>query len=336
VKRNHMFMHLTLALIGLTAAYVTANRPKEAVRSETVTVLNTSSNSLEKIRFEDGPRFFELQKSNPRPLLTLGFLPGQEPKPAPAPSDGGLMTSAPKAPPTRSTPTNERGEGVFAKFAPLEAQRALGQLSDAKLDELGLLSGTRLLTVKAAGAERVFKVAKPLPGVFGSYLQDANSKEVYLVAASLFSDLDPTSQMLVDRRPHVFKQSEFDSFTVRIGKNKGEFVQKNADIPQSAIVARAKTPDKPDELVKNWHDKIFNRLIVTEVLGKDELPSSGVPELKMRVEYFFKAKSVGFLEISRDTAGATWARSENSASYLGVHQGSEELVSEAEHFISAP
>jgi hypothetical protein len=336
MKLKHSMMHLSLAGIGLVAAYVTYTRPKESVKAESVTVLNATKTSLERVYFEDGNRFFDLKKSEPRPLLTLGFVPGKEPKDEPTLNqlDGGIPPEKPRVIPTRTTYSNERGEAVMAKLAPFEAQRALGKLDEHKLDELGLIAGVRTLAIAVAGAERKFKVSKPQAGVFGSYIQDENSKEVFLVSASLFSDVDPNSQMLVERRIHQFKQNEFDSFSVKIEKQQADFVQTNADIPQSAMVARAKTPEKPDELAKNWHDKMFNRLIVTEVLGKGELPKAGVPNLKMRLEYSLKGKPVGFLEVFQDDQGLSWIRTENTLSYVGVHQGSEELVVEAQRFMA--
>ena len=37
-------------------------------------------------------------------------------------------------------------------------------------------------------------------------------------------------------------------------------------------------------MAKNWHDKVW-RMMVTEVLGKGELPSGGTPEVACKVEY---------------------------------------------------
>ena len=105
-------------------------------------------------------------------------------------------------------------------------------------------------------------------------------------------------------------------------------MQTGADIPQTAKVAKASSPDKPEELVKNWHEKIWNRLIVTEVLSEGEQPKAGPPQVQLRLDYSLKGQPKGWLELAFDPSGATWARSENTPSWVSVHQGSEEIILE--------
>ena len=95
-----------------------------------------------------------------------------------------------------------------------------------------------------------------------------------------------------------------------------------------------KTPDKPEELVKNWHDKVWTRLIVTEVLGKGEAPKHGEPRVAMRLDYTSRGQPKGWLEVGLDDTKGTWARSENTANWVAVHQGADELVIEAKKIVS--
>ncbi len=334
-----------LAVAGLLAAYVTWQRPKDTARPDAVTVFTASKQSLEKVHFDDGSRFVEVVRKlegEPRLWVTLGFLPGK----APPPTDGGtlvMMVDAgvdagliaanvkpPEPAPTREMLANERADTLFQRFMPFDATRALGQLPKDKLDELGLTATDRHLEVTIAGQVRRFTVSRPVPGIIGTYVQDDVSHDVYLVQGAVFSDLDPGSQLLVDRRLHAFRQPEFDAFTVESQGTSVDFVQSNADIPQSAKVARAATPDKPDEMAKNWHDKILSRLVVTEVLGKGELPKEGEPKVRLRIDYRSHGAKKGWLEIGFDPGGFTWARSENTASWVSIHQGSEEVVLEAQ------
>lgn len=346
-----------LAGLGMIAAYVTWQRPKEsASTSTTIKVLEASKQSLESLKYEDGQRFLSLKRVDGQLWLTSGWIPGKEPAPIDAgPAitvvalDGGLLPDGgvvdagvievavtpakPPPPATREVLANERAENALAKFMPLEATRALGALPDEKLTELGLTDTDRRLELIVASTARVYRVAKTLPGIFGTYLQDERTKEVYLLSGSLFADFDPQSQVLVDRRLHVFKQSEFDSFTVKADGKEAVFLQTNAEIPSTAKVARAATPDKPDELVKNWHDKVWGRLIVTEVLGKGELPLGKAPTVALRLDYTQKGKTKGFLELGIGDGGAMWARSENTASWVAVHQGTDEIVIEAKKLV---
>lgn len=346
-----------LAGLGLIAAYVTWQRPKEsAAPSTTIKVLEASKQSLESVKYEDGQRFLTLKRQDGDLWLTSGWVPGKEPPPpdaGPATTlvaldggvgpdggalDGGFLEVAvtaprPPPPPTREVRANERAENALQKFMPFEATRALGVLPEEKLTELGLTGTDRRLELIVASTARVFKVAKTLPGIFGTYVQEERSGEVYLLSGSLLADFDPQSQVLVDRRLHVFKQSEFDSFTVKADGKEATFLQTNAEIPTTAKVARASSPDKPDELVKNWHDKIWGRLIVTEVLGKGELPAGKTPTVALRVDYSHKGKEKGFLELAVGDSNSMWARSENTASWVSVHQGSDEIIIEAKKLV---
>ncbi len=342
MKARSAVVQLVLALVGLGAAYVTWQRPKETVTEKHVTIASASKQSLELVHFEDGTRFVELHHEGDVNWVKMGYLPGKEPQRPDAGAietvmvdagvDGGLVKTALPPPlvlPTRETRANDRAVEIFAKLTPFEGTRALGVLPAEKLDELGLTGSPRRLVLTIAGVPRAFTISKAQPGVLGAYAQDDASKEVFLLEGTTLADLDPSSLLLVDRRLHTFKAVDFDRFTLKLGEKKAEFIQTNADIPQTAKVARVATPDKSDEIAKNWHDKIWSRLVVTEVLGRGEQPKNGAPEVALRIEYSMRGKEKGFLEIGFDATKATWARSENTANWVSIHQGSEEIVLEA-------
>lgn len=331
----------TLALVGLIAAYVTWQRPKETVKAESVVIAEASRTSLERIKYEDGFRSVELEKKD-RFLVTLAFLPGKRPMfdagvPGVVQMDGGVdggtiavSVRPPEPAPDRTVFANDRAETIWAKLTPFEGSRALGQLSKEKLDEVGLTGSERKLELQISGVTRRFTISRPVQGLIGNYAQDEKTGDVFVIGSSLFNDLDPNSQVLVDRRLHQFKQPEYDAFVVKSGGKEASFVQTGAEIPQTAKVARAATPDKPDELAKNWHDKIWNRLIVTEVLAAGENPRAGPVETLLTIQYSMKGKSKGFLELGMDPMKATWGRSENTPGWVAIHQGSEEIIIEGQ------
>lgn len=344
MKARSMAIQGGLALAGLVAAYVTWQRPKETQKASAVSILSTTKQALEKVRFSDGTRFAELTKasgSEPRWWVSLGYLEGKRPVldagvPAEADLDAGVsrvLPPPPAPPPDRTVPASERAETLVGRFVPFEATRALGVLSKAKLEELGLEGSERVLEVTVAGEARRFKVAKPDRGLIGSYVQDERSQDVYLVPSAIFTELDPTSAILVDRRLHVFKQADFDGFTVTAEGKSVAYEQKDAALPATTKVTRASQPDKPDEMAKNWHEKVWNRLVVTEVLGKGELPTTGEPKVSLRVEYVARGSQKGWLELGVDPAKGLWARSENTASWVGLHPGVEELLGEAKRLV---
>ena len=333
-----------LALAGLVAAYVTWQRPKDSFKSESVVVVDAAKNSLERVRYEDGVRSIAVEKKD-RLLVTLANLPGKRPVFDAGVSlvevDGGVdggpvLASArqPEPPPDRTVFANDRAETLWTKFTPFEGSRALGILSKEKLEEVGLSNSERKLELQVSGVNHRFTISRPIGGLIGTYAQEEKSGEVFLISSSVFNELDPNSQLLVDRRLHVFKPTEFDAFTVKFADKSAAFVSTGADIPQTAKVARAATPDKAEELAKNWHDKLWNRLIVTEVLSQNEVPKQGVPVAQMRVDYALKGQPKGWLELGFDPTGSTWARSENTPSWVSVHQGSEEMIHEGQKLLT--
>ncbi len=370
MKARSAWIQGLLAAAGLLLAYVTWQRPKETVGAERVKVLEATKQSLEHVRMEDGTRFVEFQREGggeaPKFWVTQGYLPGKEPVYDAGPTqlvpldgqaadggldggevDGGLaavhlpVPSAVVTPPPEPTPTRkmrggERALELFHKLTPFEATRALGVLPEDKLAEVGLTGSTRVLTVTVAGVARRFTIAKPQVGLFGWYIKDEQSKAVYLLEASLLSDLDPTSQVLVERRLHSFRLNEFDAFTLRAQDKTQTYLHRAPDnIANTVTVAKQESPDTAEELVKNWHDKVFARVVVTEVLGEGEVPKAGAPEVMLRVDYAQKGSAKGFLELAMDPKKSTWARSENSAGWVAVHQASDELILEALRFLGA-
>ncbi len=333
-----------LAIIGLIVAYATWQRPKDTTKNESVVVVDATKNSLERVRYEDGVRFVSVEKKD-RMRVTLAFLPGKRPSfDGGTPSfeadggrgDAGILPKPMEPAPDRTVFANERADTMWTKLTPFEASRALGKLPQAKLEEIGLTNTERKLELQVAGMAHRFSISKPVSGLIGNYALDEKSGEVFLVSSSLFNELDPNSQVLVDRRLHVFKPVEFDTFTVKAQEKSATFVQTGADTASTAKVARATSPDKPEEMAKNWHDKIWNRLIVTEVLSQGELPKTGNPDVRMRIDYAFKDKPKGWLELGVDNQKAMWARSENTPSWVAVHQGSEELLLEGQKVITSP
>lgn len=335
-----------LAVAGLVAAYVTWQRPTESLKQDAVVMVDASKNSLERVRYEDGVRSITVEKKD-RLYVSLAYLPGKRPSvDGPTPLeliDGGVDAGAfiaPRPPPPvpdRTLFANERADTLWSRLTPFEATRALGKLPKEKLDELGVTNSERKLELTIAGAVMRFTISKPMNGLIGNYAQNEQTGEVFLISSSIFNELDPNSQLLVERRLHTFKATEFDAFTVTAEGKSAAFVQTGADIPATTKVARAASPDKADELAKNWHEKVWSRLIVTEVLQKDELPKGGAPDVVLRVDYTNKGQPKGWLELGLDPGTkAMWARSENTPSWVAVHQGAEDIALEGIKVMTAP
>jgi hypothetical protein len=344
MKASAAAVNGALAVAGLLAAYATWQRPKETSNNDNVTVLEATKSTLGRIRYEDGARILEVFQVEGEKAVWLRQeqLPGTLTRVAPPNSlqedggafDAGVVPEARPAPiePPREMRGNERADALLLRFTPFEAVRALGKLAADKQKELGLEGTVRKLTITVSGQPHVYAVSNPQPGMVGTYLRDEKDGTVYLLTGSLMSELEPSSQALIDRRLHTFRAPDFDEFVIGYDGSKHAYLQKDAEIPQTMKVAAKATPDKPDDLVRNWHDKVWNRLIVTEVLGKGELPKAGEPKVEMRIDYLARGSSKGFIELAKSGAGDLWARTENTASWVGLHTGTDDVIAEAKKF----
>ncbi len=346
MKASSAGLNGALAVIGLIAAWVTWQRPKESTNDDNVTVLEATKSSLTSVRYEDGERALEVfQPAGQKAVwLRQSFLATPREKiamPGTALPDGGVVgldggepiaISPFVPPPARELRGNERAESLMLRFTPFEAVRALGKLPADKQKELGLDGTKRKLTVTVAGKANPFDISNAVPGVIGTYMRSEDGS-IYLLTGSILSELEPASQSLVDRRLHAFRAPDYDEFVLDLDGKKYAFLQKDAEIPQTMKVMPKATPDKPDDLVRNWHDKISNRLIVTEVLGKDENPKGGPPKVELRIDYLARGASKGFLELGK-SGGELYARTENTASWVGLHTGTDDVIAEAKKFTS--
>jgi hypothetical protein len=350
MKASAAAVHASLAAVGLVAAYVTWQRPKESRSDDTVVIVEATKKAIEKIRYEDGLRWMELsRKTDPDVVVsvTQGMfedkVKAQVPDAGPGPvdagfitlSDGGVIARPPPPPPpapvitpTRTMRGSDRAEKVFDKFAPLQASRALGKLPEEKRKELGLVGSERKLSLNVSGQQHVFTVSTPQPGLIGQYLEDQKDQKVYLLSGTLIGELDPSSQALVERKLHTFRMADFDEFEVKYEGAARSFVISGAEIAQTAKVAPKDKPDAPDELVKNWHEKVFNRVLVTEVLGTGEVPRGGEPVTVLELRYLARGKEKGFLTVARGEKGEYWAKSENTLGWVGLHVSGQAGIAE--------
>ncbi len=322
----------TLAAVGLVAAYATWQKEPERPPGEVV-VLDFTRGELGKVRYEDAGKDGKDAK-----WVEL------EPRPDP---DGEAavwmrVSARPEAKaPERELRGNDSALKLFEKFAPLRATRALGKLGADKLKELGLEAPKKKVLVTARGSTYTLLIGTSPYGVSEPYVKDERDGKVYVLSGSVVSDLDAASVRLVDRALHAFKQTEYDALTITAGGKQRAVVQTGAT-PAAIKLAPKAAPDKPDDTLKNWHDKVW-RLAVLDSLGKGENPPAGAPTVALRVDYAAKGKPRGWIELGRVTPAPAnantsaapppvevWARSERTASWVKLPMGTDEVVKEGE------
>jgi hypothetical protein len=214
---------------------------------------------------------------------------------------------------TKSFRGNEQADKLFEQFAPMRVVRALGSINEAKAKELGLDASKKKLTVVAKGQTYVFTLGQNSYGAGDVYARDAQG-QAFLLAHRLVSDFEFAESRLMERRMHRFERAEFDRLEVEVvtaaGIKKRTLVQKNRQDNANFYFADGSTPDKRDDTLKNWVDKIL-RMAINDYVPQGEEPKTpnaapGAPlygeVLKLR--FLDGSKEIGFASFSRYPAAA--------------------------------
>ena len=289
-----------LALAGLLVAYTTWQREPERAAGEVV-IIDSTKAELANVHYEDENSAVDVRRRDETGETGV-WLRVEDKTPVPPPPKPG-QPPTPTTPPAKPhAPRELRGEEPAEKFltqfAPFRSPRAFGVLEAAKLKELGLVDAKKKLLITARGETRTFTIGQPASVSSETYLRDTKDGRVYLLPRALATDLQSAGHRLVDRRLHAFKIADFSRLTVKVGSKTRDFVVTNGHDQAAYKLAPAATPDKPDEMARNWHEKIW-RLFPTELMGKGETPASGEPKVSLRLEYGERGRSVGWLEIGK-------------------------------------
>jgi hypothetical protein len=335
-----------LAALGLVVGYLTWQREPERAPGEAA-VVEASKSDVTHIRYEDADNILGIERraEGGEPVAWVHL----EEKPhanAPAKPGDAPPPPTPPATPPRDLRGNPDALKLIDRFAPLVSPRSFGVMEKAKLAELGLDTPTRHLEMTIRGDVRKYDIGIALHAQNGeAFLRDARDGRVYLMPRGMLNELG-NGKRLVDLRLHVFESREFDRVIVTAGGKKKEFVHLGRDNFSTEGYAPAKTPDKRDQMFKNWHDTIW-RTFPMEVYAKDELPKGdGKLATMTRVEYSEQGKPVGWLELARlgdanSTVSAErvtdrlYARSEHTAGWAKLH-APDDLVTDAEKITAAP
>jgi len=347
-----------LAVVGLVAAHLTWQREPERAPGA-ATVIDASKNDVATIHYADNNTVVDFQRGhgNGDAAVWIRIIKGEGSLKHPAPKkddgkkddkkdDGKAPKPAAAAAP--DTPRDLRGSDQAAKlvdnFGPLTSPRAFGVLDAAKLKELGLESPSRKLDVTVKGDVRHYEIGQPEKAPGGeAFLRDTRDGRVYLMPRGMLADLQNPGH-LIDRRLHGFELGDFDRIVISSNGKSKEYIQTDRQVRAKAALAPAKSPDKADQMAKNWHDSLW-RVFPSDILGRNEPPPGGQPATVLRVEYFDGKSSLGFTEFAREesasgiseepNSASVYVRTEHTAGWLKVPTGNQ-LISDAQKLIAAP
>jgi len=319
-----------LAALGLVAVYTTWQREPDRAPGE-VTVLNLGKKDLTSLHYEDDQTSVEVyqrgETADGEPDVWVKI--AEKPKAAASPTGSKTSSSTSDkvssekppgdkattdkaatekpsgpaekpAPPPREFRGSEAARRLWNDFAPFRSPRAFGALDTTKAKELGVddASAKKKLTVTSKAGTFSFVLGQPpAHGSGETYLRDLNDGRIFLASRLIVGDFQGASHRLVDRRLNDLKLGDFDQITVTAGGKTRKVVVLNRREPNSLRFAPASAPEKPDDMLKTWHEKVW-RLTPADVLGKGETPSEGEPKVDVRVEYFDRGRSLGWVELA--------------------------------------
>ena len=194
---------------------------------------------------------------------------------------------------------------LLGLFGPLKALRALGTIDDAKAKELGLTDSKKSLTVSAKGLTYKFVLGGTSYGSGDYYVRDGQG-QVFLLSQRIVADFEFADSRLMERRLHRFERADIDRIEVKVGDKTRAIVQGGRQNPQGFFFAEAATPDKRDDSLKNWVEKLL-RLSIGDYLAQGEEPATGAPAMSgaaktgelITVRFFEGRKELGSMVLSR-------------------------------------
>lgn len=221
-------------------------------------------------------------KDQPAGAAMASAPPVVAPAPGAAPAAGTAPAAAP--PPihdVKETVTVKSFRGsdaamdLFGSFGPLRAIRALGQVDDKKAKELGFPESKKKLTVVAKGQTTEFTLGSTSYGGGDSYARDGQGR-AYLLSQRIIADFEFAESRLMERRLHRFERGDFDRVEIAVGGKKRVLLQQKRQDPTNYYFTDAATPDKRDDTMKNWMDKVL-RIAISDYVAQGEEPQASPP-----------------------------------------------------------
>ena len=242
---------------------------------------------------------------------------------APAAAPGSAASAAPVAAPQPAAPIHEIKETVSVKqfrgsdladkmllqFSPLRALRAIGTVDEAKAKELGLTDTKKELLISARGQTYAFAIGNTSYGSGDYYAKDGQGR-VFLLSHNLIGDFEFAESRMMERRLHRFSQPDFTRVEVSVNGKTRTLQQQKREDAQNYFFADQSTPDKRDDSLKNWVDKVL-RMAIQDYVAQGEEPkgdseqvaSSTAPAVKtgdlMTLRFFDGRKELGSAVLSR-------------------------------------
>lgn len=223
----------------LVLAYLSWTRKETKVTEEKVTITDTSADQLEGITMITRTQTVaaerrKLAKGEPLPYFTV---------------EGGARK--------RSFVGNKSTKDLFASFAPFVALRGLGPgLTADQLKEVKLDHPSGKLVVRTKAGDKTFEIGGRSYGARDWYLRPVGSKEVYLVASRVLSDLEFPEGRFMQRKLRELESKDVSSAVLKAGQKEKRMLHQNRLSEKDAYWADSAAPDARNETIENYLSKL--------------------------------------------------------------------------------
>jgi len=172
----------------------------------------------------------------------------------------------PEPPKVQRFAAGKKVDRLLGNLAPLMAVRALGDVPADRLEALELDEPKRTLTISCGGKTHKLAVGATTYGASTRYVRDESGGPIYLVKASLFSDLEMSRARFMQRDLHDFKLPEVETAKVAGRGAERTLLHRDRRNPKGANWVDAAEPDRRNELYGNWLTRVV-RLRALEYLA---------------------------------------------------------------------
>ena len=291
---RRLWVHALLLLLACVAAYSAAqpDKPGQAApKAGEVDVWVANASQVTRIRFEGKRQSVTLErKTDAVGSYYLGAIePLEQTAAATDSADGGAPPPPPKAVEAATFVSVKTATRIAEKLAPLRAKRLIGQVAPEREAAFGLDKPAGTLIVDVAGKQHKLIIGGRTPGASQRYVRDDNTKQVYVVDASIVRDLDGGAARLAEHTLHEWRSGDVATAKLSSGDHTRVVIRSGSE--GRRFWADPDAPDVNDETAANWLGKVARLRPVTF----RELPPGATQVV--RVDYSDKSQKLGFVAL---------------------------------------
>lgn len=289
---------LAVAAVSAFSVWSRDEPAQNAKEEQSFEVWAGSADSLTRLSFEAKNRKVNLERKEDALGAYYVGLVEKEDAPRPDPHSPEKEPAASSKAPGKKTTVRfvsvKAGQELAEKVAPLKAVRKIGKIEANRAGEFGFDEPQGTLKLKVGGKDHTLLIGGSTPGSREHYAKEQETGLVYAIPSEITQMMLAAESRLVERELHGFADEEVARVKITRGGKSRDIV---AMADKKDAWADASTPDKLDETARNWMTKV-GRLRVMDYVEKPE--TAPKPEdLVVRLDYFDKKKSLGFLELYR-------------------------------------